>query len=198
VAVSRVARLAVYTQPRRRSPVLIRLAHPTPQGFPLVLAALGADPSGRFLRVLLPVRPNQTYGWVKAGDVTTTADPWRIEISQRRHTLLLWRGRVVVGSFPVATGTGGTPTPNGYFFLNAVLPQRVPGGDYGPVILSTSGFSEVYATFAGGEAAIGIHGTAQRNSVGTSASHGCIRMHNEDVALLARTVAVGTLVSVHP
>ncbi len=197
VVALRTGRVTAYPTPSQKHGITIRLVNPTPQGFPLTMAALGTDRSRQFLRVLLPVRPNQTYAWIKASDVRQYTNPYRMEISQRQHTMLLWKDRTVVGSFPVATGTGGTPTPNGNFFVNAVLPQAFAGGDYGPVILSTSGFSEVYNTFGGGEAAIGIHGTANRASVGTSASHGCVRMHNEAIALLARTVTVGTLVSIH-
>lgn len=38
--------------------------------------------------------------------------------------------------------------------------------------------------FAGGQGVVGIHGTDRPESVGTNASHGCIRMRNEDVTRL--------------
>lgn len=189
-------RIPIYTRPTVKRGVTIRLVNPTPQGFPLVMASVGADRSGKFLKVLLPVRPNQTYGWVRAADVLQTPNPYRIEISQSERRLLLWQGPTVIGSFPVAIGTGGTPTPNGNFFVNAHLPQAYSGA-YGPHIISTSGFSEALSSFGGGEAAIGIHGTSNRASVGTSASHGCIRMFNEAITVLARTVPVGTLITIH-
>ena len=40
----------------------------------------------------------------------------------------------------------------------------------------------------------GIHGTLDKNSIGWSSSHGCIRMKNEEVAELYKTVPVGTKV----
>ncbi|MEG0386476.1 MAG: L,D-transpeptidase, partial [Solibacillus sp.] len=43
-----------------------------------------------------------------------------------------------------------------------------------------------------------IHGTNNPSSIGHAVSHGCIRMHNEDVEELARTVPIGTQVIIHP
>ena len=39
---------------------------------------------------------------------------------------------------------------------------------------------------------VGIHGTGQDYSIGSRASHGCIRMHVADVKLLYRRVPLGT------
>jgi lipoprotein-anchoring transpeptidase ErfK/SrfK len=39
---------------------------------------------------------------------------------------------------------------------------------------------------------VGIHGTALGGSIGTRASHGCIRMHVPDVIALYRRVPIGT------
>jgi lipoprotein-anchoring transpeptidase ErfK/SrfK len=41
-----------------------------------------------------------------------------------------------------------------------------------------------------------IHGTNRRDSIGTKASYGCIRMYNEDVVELFDRVGVGTRVVV--
>lgn len=43
---------------------------------------------------------------------------------------------------------------------------------------------------------IGIHGTNQPDSIGRRASHGCIRMKNEDVAELFARVRVGDAVEI--
>ncbi len=60
-------------------------------------------------------------------------------------------------------------------------PQRVIPNALGPVKLS---LGDGYL----------IHGTHyyDKNTVGDAASHGCIRMHNEDVIKLAKLVGVGT------
>jgi len=39
---------------------------------------------------------------------------------------------------------------------------------------------------------VGIHGTGEDGSIGTRASHGCIRMHVSDVIRLYKRVPVGT------
>jgi lipoprotein-anchoring transpeptidase ErfK/SrfK len=39
---------------------------------------------------------------------------------------------------------------------------------------------------------VGIHGTGEDASIGTRASHGCIRMHVGDVVALYKRVPVGT------
>jgi len=173
---------------------LIRLRNPTPQGLPLILA--GFEERDGFVLALLPVRPNNTYGWVRESDVTLETTPMRIEVSTRRHELLLWKGRTVVGEFPVAVGARRTPTPLGSFFVNTIVPAPNPA--YGTVVISTSGYSEVYDTFGDGDAAVGIHGTDADSSVGHDASHGCVRMHTADAQLLARQLALGTLVVIHP
>lgn len=177
--------------------LLIRLNNPTLQGLQFTLAGFG-ETDGFYL-ALLDVRPNNTYGWVRAGDVEVSRSPYRIEIVQSRHRLLLWRGDAVVGEFPVAVGKPGTPTPDGSFFVNAVLRQADPAGDYGPWIVSSSGFSEVYETFGaeGGDAAIGLHGSDEPSLIGTSVSHGCIRMYNADITEIAAIVPVGTLFQIH-
>ena len=43
----------------------------------------------------------------------------------------------------------------------------------------------------------GIHGTDEPESIGHSVSHGCIRMHNEDVERLYPMVAIGTPVYIY-
>jgi hypothetical protein len=42
----------------------------------------------------------------------------------------------------------------------------------------------------------GIHGNNKPSSIGASESNGCIRMHNDDIALLVQLVAVGTRVEI--
>lgn len=45
---------------------------------------------------------------------------------------------------------------------------------------------------------IGIHGTHLNDVIGTRASHGCIRLKNEDLLDLKQYIAPGTLVSILP
>jgi len=95
--------------------------------------------------------------------------------------------RVVVRVYPVAVGMPGTPTPEGYFTLG---PPRAASGAWGVLRmrLSRRTSSGTYAT------SYYIHGTNQPDSIGTWASHGCIRMYNSNVRTLAGTVNPGYLV----
>ncbi|WP_396134876.1 L,D-transpeptidase, partial [Chamaesiphon sp. OTE_8_metabat_110] len=47
-----------------------------------------------------------------------------------------------------------------------------------------------------GQDVIGFHGTPNVKSIGTAASHGCVRMLNRDVKAMFRLVKVGTTVKV--
>ena len=68
----------------------------------------------------------------------------------------------------------------------AGLPAVVPGGPGNPM-----GTRALYITAPG---LIRIHGTTTPSSIGTYASHGCIRMHNEEIEQLYELVPVGTKV----
>jgi hypothetical protein len=48
--------------------------------------------------------------------------------------------------------------------------------------------------FGGG---YGLHGTDEPNSIGHSASHGCVRLRNEDIETLYRLVPLGTVVYIY-
>jgi lipoprotein-anchoring transpeptidase ErfK/SrfK len=43
---------------------------------------------------------------------------------------------------------------------------------------------------------VGLHGTNDPSSIGHNASHGCIRMTNDAIRFLARTVPLGTPVEI--
>ena len=54
----------------------------------------------------------------------------------------------------------------------------------------------IKARWIGFNGGAGIHGTAEDSSIGTAASHGCIRMHIADVIDLYKQVSVGAPVYV--
>jgi lipoprotein-anchoring transpeptidase ErfK/SrfK len=43
----------------------------------------------------------------------------------------------------------------------------------------------------------GIHGTDEPATIGTAASHGCVRLRNEDIETLFRIVPIGTVVYIY-
>jgi hypothetical protein len=160
------------------------------------LALLAVDRRDGFWRVALPVRPNGTTGWVREEDVVHEVVTERIVIELDTNILRLYRRDRVVLSSKAATGTGGTPTPQGLFFVKELVPQEKPNGAYGPVALGLSGFSEALKKFAGGSAIIAIHGTNSPGSIGNAASHGCIRLPNDVITELSSVVRLGTPVEI--
>ena len=113
--------------------------------------------------------------------------------------LYLYRDGALVKSYPVATGQPAYPTPTGtYSIVNMQrdptwLPpnsdwakdaQPIPPGTENPLGTRWMG------TSAPG---VGIHGVppSEDGSIGTYASHGCIRMHNWDAVDLFDRVVIG-------
>jgi lipoprotein-anchoring transpeptidase ErfK/SrfK len=81
--------------------------------------------------------------------------------------------------YPVAIGMPGTPTPTGLFVLGR---PQAGGGSWGILRMP------LYWPRRWGLASSTyfIHGTNDSSSIGTMASHGCVRMYNEDVVRFAR------------
>jgi len=167
-----------------------RLPNPTRDNQLLHLRAVESVPG--WYRAQMAERPNGVTGWVRMDDVTTSRTPYRILVERCARRLSLFQSGQLVMQEPVAVGKGSTPTPLGDFYVD-FLEKWAPSSKYGPWLISVSGFSEVYTSFGkGGIGQIGIHGTQARTSVGRPTSNGCVRMHNEDIAKLARWVTAGT------
>jgi lipoprotein-anchoring transpeptidase ErfK/SrfK len=187
------ASVPVYRTPTDASPWLM-LPNPQPSGAPLVF--LVQDERDGWLRVLLPVRPNQSQGWVHRSDVTLFQHGYRMTISISRHTLTVYRGSSVLMAEPVGLGTATTPTPGGVFFTMELLKPSDPKGAYGPYAYGLSGFSKVLNEFMGGDGRIGIHGTNDPAGIGKNVSHGCIRVRNAAIEKLARILPLGVPVQI--
>lgn len=187
-----VPRLEIHASPG--GPLARTLANPTVEG--QALNVLVVERRGPWARVQLPVRPNQTTGWVRLADVAPFAAPYRIVVRLCAHRLTVFRGGKAVWEQPVAIGAPGTPTPKGSFYVDFVTPMRY-GGAYGPYLLSVAGFSNVLHQFGkGGIGQIGIHGTNRPSSIGTSASHGCVRLSNATLLKLVTMIGAGTPVTI--
>jgi lipoprotein-anchoring transpeptidase ErfK/SrfK len=131
--------------------------------------------------------------------------PAYISIDRATHTLRLFRALRLVRTYPVAVGASGYETPAG---LRHVLykdknpswtaPNRPWAYPYqGQTFPPGDPRNPLRAWFIALGDGIGIHGTSEEWSVGTSASHGCIRMHAQDVSRLAPLVPIGTPVLIH-
>ena len=164
----------------------------------LVLDSLKLE--GRlWLKVQLPVRPNQAAGWIPAERARVTSTPWRVEVSLRRRTVTVLRRGRVARRFGAVIGAPGTPTPVGRFAVSEPIPQANAGGFIGPWALHLTAFSDVLDDFGGGPGRIAIHGrggASLSDPLGTARSHGCIRVDNAQVRFLARVAVPGTPVRI--
>jgi L,D-transpeptidase ErfK/SrfK len=106
--------------------------------------------------------------------------PYVIQVSLGQRKLTLFKNSVIYKTYPIAVGKMLTQTPLGEYVI--VNREPNPGGPFGVMWLSLS------------RRGYGIHGTNNPSSIGKAVSHGCIRMHNQDVTELARIVPNGTRV----
>jgi lipoprotein-anchoring transpeptidase ErfK/SrfK len=109
---------------------------------------------------------------------------YRIIVDLSDRQLHLLDKNIVVRGFPIGIGTMLTQTPSGEYTI--INKQANPGGPFGAFWM---GLSRPH---------YGIHGTNNPASIGHQVSHGCIRMHNEDVLELSRIVPIGTRVTIRP
>jgi lipoprotein-anchoring transpeptidase ErfK/SrfK len=123
-----------------------------------------------------------------------------VTLSQRKLRLI--RDGRVVRTYSIAVGMPGHETPTGDYAINdkQVDPAWYPPDSPWAAELATipPGPGNPLGTrWIGTTApAIGIHGTYADSSVGTAASHGCMRMHIPDVEALYDEVVLGMKVSI--
>ena len=105
-------------------------------------------------------------------------------------------------TFRIAVGKVGLETPAGQYTIanKAINPAwHVPNSPWagklaGKVIPGNDPTNPIKARWLGIYDGVGIHGTADDGSIGSNASHGCIRMHIPDVEKLYDEVPVGAAV----
>lgn len=95
-------------------------------------------------------------------------------------SLTLYENGAKIGSWPVAVGSGNTPTPLGVFRISHRFTTEPSG--FGTRFL---GLNVPWGQY-------GIHGTNMPHSIGSRTSHGCIRMFTKDVEKLYKLVPNGT------
>ena len=193
VAQAGPAQVQVYATAAEDQP-MTTLDNPNENGAPLVF--LVEEDQREWLKVLLPIRPNGSTGFVRASDVTVSENPYRIDIELVEHRLTVRKGDEVIVDEPIGVGTASTPTPGGKYYLKELLQPPDPEGAYGPYAYGLSGFSNVLEEFNGGDGVIGIHGTNEPEAIGTDVSHGCIRVSNEAITEMAGILPLGTPVHI--
>jgi lipoprotein-anchoring transpeptidase ErfK/SrfK len=163
----------------------------------LPVIARSIDPGGvRWLDVMLPGRPNGSTGWIAQQGTRPLVTPWRIVVDLTARRVSVYRNGRIARSFQAVVGKPSTPTPTGRFFVEETL--QMPAGEAGgPYALALSARSNVLQEFEGGPGQIGIHGRDDLGgTLGTAASHGCVRVATASIDWLAARIGPGTPVAI--
>jgi lipoprotein-anchoring transpeptidase ErfK/SrfK len=126
--------------------------------------------------------------------------PTYITVDESTFTLTLWKDLKPTQHYTVAVGQPAYPTPTGLFSIQnkAVDPVwSVPNSPWagelaGTTVAGGTAENPLKARWMGISDGAGIHGTSEVDSLGSAASHGCVRMAVSDVEDLYPQVPVGT------
>lgn len=167
-------------------------------GYPSVLPVVSTAPG--WLDVRLAQRPNGSTIWVRQSDVTLSATSYYMVVNLATEHLEVYDNGVELFDFPAGIGAPDDPTPPGQYFMPMQYPS--PGPGYGPFVLVTSDHSDTITDWENsGDAVIGIHGPitaaddARIGTTGAAISHGCIRLHDADLAQLS-VIPAGTPIDI--
>jgi lipoprotein-anchoring transpeptidase ErfK/SrfK len=121
-----------------------------------------------------------------------------IKLNEKR--VYVYKGDKLITKYPIAIGKKGWETPTGEWqVLEKIKNPSWTSFKTGKVV-SSRVENVLGARWIGfwtdGRDVIGFHGTSNLKSIGTAASHGCVRMFNRDVRALYKMVKVGTNVKV--
>lgn len=105
-----------------------------------------------------------------------------IWIDIHNKSLTLYEGKEALKRYAIATGTADTPSPIGVYRIRNRFSSEL--GGFGTRFL---GLNVPWGQY-------GIHGTNKPASIGSNASHGCIRMHVKDAEELYGMAPDGAVV----
>ena len=188
IARARVATLAAYATADATTPSWT-FDNPIASGGPLVFLIDEHTTDDR-QRVLLPVRPNGSYGWVDTADVDIEWHNYAILVELGAFRFTLFDHGVETFATEVGVARDNAPTPDGVYYTTELLRPPTPDSVYGAYAYGLSGYSETFEQFAGGPGQLGIHGTNDPASLGTAVSSGCVRMSNEDITFLVEEIGL--------
>jgi lipoprotein-anchoring transpeptidase ErfK/SrfK len=190
-------RIAVRKAPSRGAAVVRTLTQFRPDFRPRWVLAVGAKraSNGRatWYEIALPGRPNGQRGWIPAGSVALTpTDRWLVVYRESRRFAFYVDG-TLARTGRVAVGAPGMETPVGLFYVQSrFTPRRYP--ILGAFAFETSGYSKLSDWPGGG--VVGVHGTPWPWLLGRAVSHGCVRLHNDDVLWLRGRMPLGTPIKI--
>jgi lipoprotein-anchoring transpeptidase ErfK/SrfK len=125
--------------------------------------------------------------------------PEYIIINRGGFTLSYYHNLKLDKSYPIAVGQQGLETPAGLYNIQDKqvnpswhVPNSAWAGDLAGQVIPPGPQDPIKARWMGIDGGAGIHGTEDTGSLGSAASHGCIRMAIPDVIDLYDRVEVGT------
>jgi lipoprotein-anchoring transpeptidase ErfK/SrfK len=131
-----------------------------------------------------------------------------VKVDTKTNMLGVFEGDRLIAAYPVTIGSAQTASPIGDWKVKGI--SKWPRFRYDEKMLKQGERSRQFYMLPPGprspvgvlwialnKKGIGMHGTATPDSIGHSASHGCIRLANWDVVRLAERVKFGTPVSIH-
>ncbi|HET6447481.1 MAG TPA: L,D-transpeptidase family protein [Conexibacter sp.] len=127
--------------------------------------------------------------------------PTVITVDRSTYRLRLWKNLKLVKTYTIAVGMAGLETPSGVYTINDKqinpswhVPNSAWAGDLAGQVIPPGPSNPIKARWMGIYNGAGIHGTTDVSSLGSAASHGCIRMAIPDVTDLYDRVPLGTTV----
>jgi lipoprotein-anchoring transpeptidase ErfK/SrfK len=125
--------------------------------------------------------------------------PVYVTVDRATFTARLWKNLKLVRTYTIAVGQPAYPTPSGLFSISdkAVNPVwSVPNSPWagelaGTTVAGGTAENPLRARWLGVTTGVGFHGTDETYSLGTAASHGCLRMSVPDVVEFYDQVPVG-------
>jgi len=125
--------------------------------------------------------------------------PSYLTLDRGSYTLRLWEGLKLAKTYTVAVGQEGLETPEGLYAIQEKqenptwnVPESDWAGDLAGQSIPPGPSNPIKARWMAIYEGAGIHGTEETGSLGTAASHGCVRMAIPDVEELYDRVEIGT------
>jgi lipoprotein-anchoring transpeptidase ErfK/SrfK len=125
--------------------------------------------------------------------------PSYLTLDRGSFTLSLYEDLELAKTYTVAVGAEGLETPEGLYQIEAKeenptwhVPESDWAGDLAGQVIPPGPSNPIKARWMAIYEGAGIHGTEETYSLGSAASHGCVRMAIPDVEELYDRVEVGT------
>ncbi len=142
------------------------------------------------------------------GPQPAPSGPVSVKVDTKTNMLGVFEGDKIISCYPVTIGSAQTQSPIGEWKIRAIA--KMPNFRYDEQMLNRGERSKNFHMLPPGpnnpvgvmwialnKKGIGLHGTAEPDSIGRGVSHGCVRLANWDIVRLATKVKPGVAVSIH-